>query len=109
MGVEKTSTENERGLNDSSGSSNSKDPKRAWNFNKRSPNPATSDTECWWCKNKGHYARECPLKAQICATMMEWIMRSDDPEMVVPAPEPEDEEEEQEDPVEAFLENLGGL
>ena len=108
-GTERVLTDKEKGVNESSEASNSREPKRAWNFNRRSPNPATSDTECWRCKNKGHYARDCPLKAQMCATMMEWIMQSDDPEMVAPAPEPEDEEEEQEAAAEALLENFKGL
>jgi len=108
LGAERVPTEKDNGSNETSEASNSREPKRAWNFNKRSPNPATSDTECWRCKNKGHYARDCPLKAQMCATMMEWLMSSDDPGMVAPAPEPEDEEEPEET-VEALLENLGGL
>ena len=109
LGPEKAPAEKEKGLNDSSGAKNNKDPKKPWNFNRKSPNPASSDTECWRCKNKGHYARDCPLKAQMCATMMEWLMKPDDPGMVTPAPESGDEEEEQEEQVEALLENLGGL
>ena len=44
--VDKNPTEKEKELNDSLGTDNNKDPKKSWNFNRKSPNKAISETEC---------------------------------------------------------------